>query len=62
MGGGASKANPAQLLYDAAGPGKTANSFKAKLERATDAQVSYRDKGGQSVLIKMVNLMAISKK
>ena len=40
-------------LFDAAGYGKTAEAFQAKLERSS-AQVKYRDEDGWTVLMMMV--------
>ena len=41
-------------LFDAAGEqSETLEAFKAKVERATDAQVKYRDWNGQTVLMKV---------
>ena len=43
-------------LFNAAGYGKTAQAFKAELARATDAQLKYRDRDGDTVL----NWMAVN--
>ena len=40
-------------LFEAAGMGENCEEFKEKLEKGTDAQVSYRDHAGCTVLFEM---------
>ena len=46
--------DPARL-FKAAGGGKTADAFQAEVERATAAQLKYRNELGETVLMDMAN-------